>query len=357
MDRLKYFLHSLGPAMPRPKALEGLRAALGAALGLALTALLLWLVNGRQPALLAHTLLIAPFGASTYLIFAVPNSPLAQPWSAVVGNTASALAGIAMLQAGLPLMPTAALAVGLAVLAMAALRAMHPPGGAVALATVLAASPEHLPGWGFALFPVALGTVALVILGVLWNPATGRSYPFRQPAAPVPLPQSNISLPATLLASTLSRLRLDANLGVADLARLIEAAESEALARKLGPITASAVMTRNPVTVPPEMSLPVLAALFRQHHFNTLPLRLQDGRYGGLLNQRALIGISDQRLTAADLAEPPGPTVTPETGLADLLRLTVEAKQQVLPVLQGQNLVGLITRSDMIALLSGHPPH
>jgi CBS domain-containing protein len=39
------------------------------------------------------------------------------------------------------------------------------------------------------------------------------------------------------------------------------------------------------------------------------------------------------------------------------LRLTVEAKQQVLPVLRGQVLVGLITRSDMIALLSGHRPH
>jgi CBS domain-containing membrane protein len=357
MDRLRQVLHSLGPAMPHPRPSEGLRAGLGAALGLALTAVLLWLINGRQPDILAQPLLIAPFGATTYLIFAVPNSPLAQPWSAIVGNSASALAGIVMLRAGLPLLPTAALAVGLAVLAMAALRAMHPPGGAVALATVLAASPAHLPGWDFAVFPVALGTTALVVLGVLWTHATGRVYPFRQPAAPVPLPQSNISLPATLLAATLSRLRLEANLGVADLARLIEAAESEALARKLGPITAASVMTPDPVTVPPEMALPALAALFRQHRFNTLPLRRADGSYGGLVSQRALIGIADPALTAADLAEPLGATVGPETALADLLRLTVEAKQQVLPVLRGQVLVGLITRSDMIALLSGHRPH
>jgi CBS domain-containing membrane protein len=357
MDRLRHLLHSLGPAMPHPRAMEALRAGLGAALGLALTALALWLVNGSQPALLAHPLLIAPFGASTYLIFAVPNSPLAQPWSAVVGNTASALAGIALLQTGLPVLPTAALAVGLAVLAMAALRAMHPPGGAVALATVLAATPDHLPGWGFALFPVALGTLALVALGVIWNHATGRVYPFRQPAAPVPLPQSNTSLPATLLASTLSRLRLDANLGVADLARLIEAAESEALARRLGPITAASVMTRDPVSVPPEMTLPALAALFRQHGFKSLPLRRADGSFGGLVHQQALIGIADSTLTAFDLAEPMAATVAPETALADLLRLTIEAKQQVLPVLQGHRLVGLITRSDMIALLSGHRPH
>lgn len=357
MERLRHLLQGLGPALPHPKVREGLRAGLGAALGLGLAAVVLWLVHGRPPGLLAHPLLIAPFGASTYLIFAVPNSPLAQPWSAVVGNTASALAGIVLLQAGLPLLPTAALAVGLAVLAMAALRAMHPPGGAVALATVLAATPAQMPGWEFALFTVALGTVALVALGVLWNHATGRVYPFRQPAAAVPLPQDNISLPATLLASTLSRLRLDANLGVADLARLIEAAESEALARKLGPITARAVMTPDPLTVPPTMTLPALAALFRQHRFNTLPLRREDGSFGGLVPQRALIGIADPALTAADLVAPVAATVTPDTALADLLRLTVEARQQVLPVLQGQKLVGLITRSDMIALLSGHRPH
>lgn len=31
--------------------------------------------------------LIAPFGATSVLLFAVPNSPLAQPWAAIVGNS------------------------------------------------------------------------------------------------------------------------------------------------------------------------------------------------------------------------------------------------------------------------------
>jgi CBS domain-containing membrane protein len=347
-------LKTLGPALPAGKPIEALRAGLGAVFGLGMTALMLWGLQGGGEGLLAHPLLIAPFGASTYLIFAVPNSPLAQPWSAVVGNTVSALAGIAVLQMGLPATIAATLAVGFAVLAMAILRAMHPPGGAVALATVLAATPTHLPNLTFAFFPVATGTVTLVLLGILWNRATGRVYPFRQPSTPVPLPASDTSLPAELLARTLSRLRLDANLGTEDLARLIEAAESEALTRRLGPLTAAQVMTVDPLCVAPDTTLPELAALFRKHAFKSLPIRREDGSFGGIVAQSALVGISDPAKRAADLAELTGPRVNVTTPLSELVRLIVDARQQVLPVLRDQTLAGLITRSDMIALLSGH---
>ncbi len=37
---------------------------------------------------------IAPLGASAVLVFALPASPLAQPWSVVGGNTLSALVGV-----------------------------------------------------------------------------------------------------------------------------------------------------------------------------------------------------------------------------------------------------------------------
>src|ERR1700741_2746358 len=37
---------------------------------------------------------IAPMGASAVLLFAVPASPLAQPWSIIGGNIVSALVGI-----------------------------------------------------------------------------------------------------------------------------------------------------------------------------------------------------------------------------------------------------------------------
>ena len=38
-------------------------------------------------------IIVAPLGASAVLVFAVPSSPLAQPWSIVGGNVLSALIG------------------------------------------------------------------------------------------------------------------------------------------------------------------------------------------------------------------------------------------------------------------------
>ncbi|WP_328588336.1 HPP family protein [Litorivita pollutaquae] len=83
-----HILRSLGPAVARTSSIEAARAGIGACLALALTGLFL-----LSPSM-DHRLgmyLVAPFGATSVLLFAVPNSPLAQPWSAVVGNTLAAL--------------------------------------------------------------------------------------------------------------------------------------------------------------------------------------------------------------------------------------------------------------------------
>ena len=358
---LKHILHGLGPSMPAPKPSEAFRASLGAALGLALTAAMLWLLNPSAD-LMAHPALIAPFGASTFLIFAVPNSPMAQPWAVVLGNAASALAAILILHAGLPVLPTAALAVMLAVLAMASLRAMHPPGGAVALATVLSANPDTLPGLHYLLLPVASGSLALVALGIAWNHATGRRYPFRIAAEPPqhgtkdPAPDRRFIPSPDVLAATLTRLRLGSNLGVEDLARLIEAAETEANARNLGPTTAAQMMSRDLIQVAPDAKLPDLAESFRSHRFKTLPIRNRDGSFGGLVSQAALVGRADPHLTATMLADSEIRHATPQTPLASLIALLADGVQQAVPVLEDTQLVGLITRSDLIALLSGHMP-
>jgi CBS-domain-containing membrane protein len=117
------------PAMGGPKAVDVARAGIGAGVAL--------LMAGLAMRGMGLGWLIAPFGASAVLVYAVPNSPLAQPWSVVMGNTLSALVALGVLIA-LP-QPEAAvpLAVGLAIAAMLAARALHPPGGAVALLVAL----------------------------------------------------------------------------------------------------------------------------------------------------------------------------------------------------------------------------
>jgi CBS domain-containing membrane protein len=128
----------LGPVASRPSWKELIRASIGAGLGLALAGILVGLVEHFFP----NTLfLFAPLGATAVLVFAVPSSPLAQPWNCVVGNTVPALYTLLLLWAFPTLSQTslAALAVAGAIALMLLLRALHPPGGAVALLTVLAA--------------------------------------------------------------------------------------------------------------------------------------------------------------------------------------------------------------------------
>ena len=105
----------------------------------------------------------------------------------------------------------------LAVLAMAALRAMHPPGGAVALATVLSAQANHLPGLHYLMLPVASGSIALVVLGVAWNARhrSALSVPHQPPnprhTAPKTRAPDRRFIPSPeVLAATLTRLRLGA---------------------------------------------------------------------------------------------------------------------------------------------------
>ena len=108
--RLRRTLRALGPAMSRPTWRESMRAALGAGLGLALCGAILISMGNWIGA--AHgLLLIAPLGATAFLVFAVPNSPLAQPWSAMVGNAVSAFVAVSVLHLGLPVELAAGLSV------------------------------------------------------------------------------------------------------------------------------------------------------------------------------------------------------------------------------------------------------
>src|SRR4051812_28488878 len=100
---------------------ERLIAGAGAVIGIGLCAGISTLAAPSHGLLLA-----APLGASAVLLFAVPSSPLAQPWPIVGGNVVSAFVGVAVAH----LLGSGALAVGVAVgaaiLAMSVLRCLHP---------------------------------------------------------------------------------------------------------------------------------------------------------------------------------------------------------------------------------------
>lgn len=160
---------------------DRLAACAGAALGIGLTALLTGVTLGSGPLTI---LLVAPMGASAVLIFAVPASPLAQPWAVIGGNIVSALVGVAVASLVPPNALAAGLAVGGAILAMSLLRCLHPPGGAAALSAVIGGPAVAHAGWLFPLLPVGINAAIIVATGVLFHRLTRHSYPHRP--APVP---------------------------------------------------------------------------------------------------------------------------------------------------------------------------
>ncbi len=375
---MNHFLRSLGPAVARPPLTEAVRAGVGALVALALVGLL---VLGPTVDMALGLYLIAPFGASSVLLFAVPNSPLAQPWSVIVGNTVAALVGVAVCLVVQDPTARIALAVGGSILVMLLCRAAHPPAGAVAMTAAM--NPEavqHLGFW-FALAPVALGSAALVALAIPYARLTGRHYPFRQFDDPNshgtadPEPAERLGLTEAELSDLLDRYRHSFNLGVEDLARLIAAAELQAAGHRTGALTAGEIMSRNLVTVPPEAPLLTVADLFRQHRFTSLPVVTGGGRYLGVIFQIHLI----TRVRAAAfqthsgfagafralLRAGPNPPVTAEgimdtnlpcaqadTPIAALLPMMADGNVDAVPVLADARIVGIVTRSDLIAALA-----
>ncbi len=113
-------------------------------------------------------MLLGSFGASAVLLFAIHDSPYAQPRNLLGGHFVSALVGVACQQwLPLPLWLNAALAVSLAIAVMQSLRVIHPPGGATALLAVIGGPAVHTLGFSYALNPVALSALIMLAIALL----------------------------------------------------------------------------------------------------------------------------------------------------------------------------------------------
>ncbi|QIR07690.1 HPP family protein [Salinivibrio costicola] len=111
--------------------------------------------------------LMAPFGATCVILFAAPQSPLAQPRNVIVGHLLTASVGLAMLYGVGNESWMIALAVGLAIMLMQACRAVHPPAGANPLVIMLAGT--QVVGIDYLFTPVLAGSIALVTIATVIN--------------------------------------------------------------------------------------------------------------------------------------------------------------------------------------------
>jgi CBS domain-containing protein len=119
----------------------------------------------------------------------------------------------------------------------------------------------------------------------------------------------------------------------------------------------SRFMTRNPVTVPPALTVAELVEKFVLHyHFKMFPV-LEDGRIVGCVTTRDIKGIPREKWGAVrvgDIAErcPPEIFIAPETDAVKALALMNQMGLSRLLVAEGGRLLGILTLKDLLAFFS-----
>lgn len=353
---LQAWVTALRPGPIGYRRAEFVRGAIGALVGIGLAALSARAIPGGSAAL---PFIVAPMGASAVLLFAAPASPLAQPWSVLVGNLTSTLVGIAAGQLIGDVAAAAAAAVAVAIALMMLLRCVHPPGGACALFAAVGGPAVAEQGYAFALWPVGVNTVVLLVVAGLVNNLTGRPYPHvpdpvAQRPGTDPTPSERIGVQTEDVRQAMARLDRGLDVLPGDVMALVREAEAHALDRRLGQLRVGSLMARDVQTVRATESLYRARMLMNQHHVKALPVVDEQRRVVGILTAYDLFNQDLVNLQpVSKVMSSPVTTVASDTPVARLVSLMTDSGLRHLPVVDDEErLVGIVTRTELIAVLN-----
>ncbi|MGH0029480.1 MAG: CBS domain-containing protein [Myxococcota bacterium] len=134
--------------------------------------------------------------------------------------------------------------------------------------------------------------------------------------------------------------------------------------------TVQDVMSR-PVTIGPDATLADAEALFEKHRFNALPVVDAGERLVGLVTSLDLLRAFDfpddallppfdevMRRPVSEILIRDVETVAPATPLSRVLQKIVETRNKSFPVLEGDRVIGMVAREDvMLGLRRGAQGH
>jgi CBS-domain-containing membrane protein len=112
----------------------------------------------------AFPLFAIPFGTSIVTVLGSPKAEPAQPRALVGGHLFSTLVGLLVVKLCGPAPWAAAVAVGLAMVAMHLTGTFHPPAGIDPLVVVV-----NNMSWSFLIVPVGIGALLLATFAFAWN--------------------------------------------------------------------------------------------------------------------------------------------------------------------------------------------
>jgi CBS domain-containing membrane protein len=348
--------------------LERLRSALGVVLGLlAMIGLGLFLASlgGASP------WIVASMGASAFLLFVLPSSPMAQPWAVIGGSCISAFVAVTCTNFVHELTFLIPLSVGLAILVMFALRCLHAPAAALALLIPLGGMTD----FHFVLFPVLGNAVLLVLCAVIYNSLTGKPYPHRPKALmdSSPLQKRDRKIEDEEIDVVLARYNEVLDINKDDLANLISQVERGAYQKKLQGMLCKNIMTTEVLYVSMDSPLDQAWNLLRKRHVKALPVIDSARRVLGIITledflksaavdfhqtfgqrirgfmRTAVPGLNSLPNAVGQVMSKPVRVISEDRNMLDLAEIFCGDGHHHIPVINDKKqLVGMITQSDFV---------
>lgn len=359
---LRRWLYSFIPAPVTVRWSERVRSAVGALVGILFTGTMMKMVPGASTLI---PLLVAPMGASAVLLFAVPASPLAQPWSIIGGNLVAATVGVTFALLVDDPVIASALAVSAAIAGMFALRCVHPPSGAVALTAVIGGPAVHALGYRFVLEPILIQSALLLVGALVYHAATGHRYPHAHRLPAAERPPATAGFTRDDIVAALRRQSELLDIDPEDIEAVLREMQLQAYTRTFQALTCADIMSQPAIAAAPGTSIPRALQLLRQHGIKALPVVDGQQRVTGIVTRADLLGLNprDLRQTlrhwfSIGTLTPPRvahhmkthvQTIQAGAPMSELVPLFASAGHHHIPVVDTDGrLVGIITESDLV---------
>ncbi|MGJ8756483.1 HPP family protein [Acinetobacter sp. HC8-3S] len=336
---------------------ERVLSGVGALCGLAISSLISWYVLGG-----INAWYIAPMGASSVLLFAVPNSPLAQPWNVIVGNILAGVIGVTCTKLLADSTTAFSFAVGFAIFMMMTTDSLHPPSGAVAITAVLGGDAVHRLGFHFILYPVLLNSILLLVFAVFFNRLIGRHYPLTahlNERSKDPTPTQKVSIQPKDIEYALDHHTELLDISQYDLEKIILQAQVHANERSMSTFVCQDIMSRDVIRLHEEDDIYQALDKFKSVNLMSLPVVNVQEKLVGTLALYEVVewfkGATDPRNSwqhyVKQIMSRRVVTVDPLQPIQDLVPYFVEKSFNYIPVVEHECLIGIVSRADMIAAL------
>lgn len=117
-------------------------------------------------------------------------------------------------------------------------------------------------------------------------------------------------------------------------------------------ITARDVMTRDVVSTQPGRRVEEVIRVLYHHGISALPVIDEKKQVIGMLSEADILGREAGQETVQDIMVSPVYTVTEATPLEEIAALLTEKKVKRVPVVRDHELVGIVSRADVVRALA-----